>query len=181
MGIVIMKVNHHINYRDFRVGANLADQSKPFVVFCITCWLQTWNLRFHNWCISFIFFYIQKNRTKVFAPITLLSTLILTIIISGDSKGSILETTFSNLSISHLFYIITVASLYNFADASTLLASAITIPELISVLKREYSWLVWHCVKSVQIRSYSGPHFPAFGMNNSEYGHFLRSVLLTKW
>ena len=37
MGIVIMKVNHHINYRDFRVGANLADQSKPFVVFCITC------------------------------------------------------------------------------------------------------------------------------------------------
>ena len=138
MGIVIMKVNHHINYRDFRVGANLADQSKPFVIFYITCWLQTWNLRFHNWCISFIFFYIQKNRTKVFAPITLLSTLILTIIISGDSKGSILETTCSNLSISHLFYIITVASLYNFADASTLLASAITIPELISVLKREF-------------------------------------------
>ena len=35
------------------------------------------------------------------------------------------------------------------------------------------------CVKSVRIRSYSGPHFPAFGLytnhNNSEYGHFLRS------
>ena len=34
-----------------------------------------------------------------------------------------------------------------------------------------------HCVKSVRIRSYSGPHFPAFGLNmdqnNSEYGHFL--------
>ena len=55
-----------------------------------------------------------------------------------------------------------------------------------------------HCVKSVRILSYSGPHFPAFGLNterysvlrispysvrmrenahqnNSEYGHFLRS------
>ena len=52
---------------------------------------------------------------------------------------------------------------------------------------------VFHCVKSVLIRSYSGPHFPAFGLNterysvvspnsvrlrenedqnNSEYGHF---------
>ena len=69
---------------------------------------------------------------------TLLSTLILTIIILGGSKGSILVTKFSNLSISDLFYIITVASLYNFADTSTLLASAITIPELISVLKREF-------------------------------------------
>ena len=34
-----------------------------------------------------------------------------------------------------------------------------------------------HCVKSVRIRSYSGSHFPAFGLNNSEYGHFLRSEL----
>ena len=40
-----------------------------------------------------------------------------------------------------------------------------------------------HCVKSVRIQSYSGPHFPAFGMrenanqNNSEYGHFLFSVI----
>ena len=25
-----------------------------------------------------------------------------------------------------------------------------------------------HCVKSVRIRSYSGPHFPAFGLN-TEY------------
>ena len=33
--------------------------------------------------------------------------------------------------------------------------------------------------KSVRIRSYSGPYFPAFGMNtdrnNSEYGHLLHS------
>ena len=27
-----------------------------------------------------------------------------------------------------------------------------------------------HCVKSVRIRSYSGPHFPAFGLNTERYG-----------
>ena len=27
-----------------------------------------------------------------------------------------------------------------------------------------------HCVKSVRIRSYSGPHFPAFGLNTDGYG-----------
>ena len=40
------------------------------------------------------------------------------------------------------------------------------------------SILTTNCVKSVRIRNYSGPYFPAFGMNtdqnNSEYGH-LRS------
>ena len=45
-------------------------------------------------------------------------------------------------------------------------------------------YIMKHCVKSVRIRSYSNPHFPAFGLhterygvhmdqNNSEYGHFL--------
>ena len=48
-----------------------------------------------------------------------------------------------------------------------------------------------HCIKRVRIRSYSGPHFPIFGLNtpysdpmrenadqnNSEYGHILRSAL----
>ena len=45
-------------------------------------------------------------------------------------------------------------------------------------------------MKSVRIRSYSGPHFPAFGLKteryfvladkyNPEYGHFLRSELHT--
>ena len=37
-----------------------------------------------------------------------------------------------------------------------------------------------HCVKRVHIRSYSGPYFITFllnkDQNNSEYGHFLRSV-----
>ena len=50
-----------------------------------------------------------------------------------------------------------------------------------------------HLVKSVRIRSFSGPHFPVFGLNtylvrmrenvnqkNSEYGHFLRSVSVNK-
>ena len=26
-----------------------------------------------------------------------------------------------------------------------------------------------HCVKSIRIRSYSGPHFPAFGLNAERY------------
>ena len=51
----------------------------------------------------------------------------------------------------------------------------------------------FHCVKSVRIRSFSGPHFPAFGLNTpylsllvqkrentdqkiSKYGHFSRCV-----
>ena len=48
-----------------------------------------------------------------------------------------------------------------------------------------------HCLKSVHIRSFSSPYFPVFELNterysvqmrekidqnNSEYGHFLRSV-----
>ena len=53
----------------------------------------------------------------------------------------------------------------------------------------------YHSVKSVRIWSYSGPHFPAFGLtlrispysvqmqenvdqNNSKYGHFLRNVFV---
>ena len=32
-----------------------------------------------------------------------------------------------------------------------------------------------HCVKRVRIWTYCGPYFPAFGPNNSEYGHFLRT------
>ena len=32
----------------------------------------------------------------------------------------------------------------------------------------------WHCVKSVRIRSYSGPHFPTFGLNTERYSVSLR-------
>ena len=35
-----------------------------------------------------------------------------------------------------------------------------------------------HCVKSVRIWSYSGPHFPVFGLNTERYSHFGRGVLL---
>ena len=31
---------------------------------------------------------------------------------------------------------------------------------------------IFHCVKSVRIRSYSGPHFPAFGLNTERYSVF---------
>ena len=31
-----------------------------------------------------------------------------------------------------------------------------------------------HCVKSIRIRNYSGPHFPAFGLNTERYGVSLR-------
>ena len=32
-----------------------------------------------------------------------------------------------------------------------------------------------HCVNSVRIWNFSGPYYPVFGPENSEYGHFLRS------
>ena len=31
---------------------------------------------------------------------------------------------------------------------------------------------ICHCIKSVRIRSYSGPYFPAFGLNTERYGVF---------
>ena len=41
-----------------------------------------------------------------------------------------------------------------------------------------------HCVKSVPIRSFSGPYFPAFGPNtdqkNSEYGKFSPSDVVKR-
>ena len=33
---------------------------------------------------------------------------------------------------------------------------------------------IQHCVKSARIWSYSGPYFPAFGLNMERYGVFLR-------
>ena len=43
----------------------------------------------------------------------------------------------------------------------------------------QYSNINNHCIKSVPIRSYSGPYFHPMGLNtdenNSEHGHFLRS------
>ena len=33
------------------------------------------------------------------------------------------------------------------------------------ISKSVCDWFKWHCIKSVRIWSYSGPHFPAFGLN----------------
>ena len=35
-------------------------------------------------------------------------------------------------------------------------------------------WLT-HCVKSVRIRSFSGPYFPTFGLNTEKYGVSIRT------
>ena len=45
------------------------------------------------------------------------------------------------------------------------------------ILSHTFLKAIIQCVKSVCIRSYSGPHFPAFGLNNSEYGHFPQWLL----
>ena len=37
-----------------------------------------------------------------------------------------------------------------------------------------------HCVKSVRIRSYSGPYFPAFGLNTERYGVKMRNKIISK-
>ena len=37
-----------------------------------------------------------------------------------------------------------------------------------------FSELYLHCEKSVRIRSYSGPYFPAFGLNTERYTVSLR-------
>ena len=48
------------------------------------------------------------------------------------------------------------------------------------ILSKKQTNSVQHCVKSVCIQSYSGPYFPAFGLNtdqnNSEYKQFLHST-----
>ena len=55
------------------------------------------------------------------------------------------------------------------------------IQDLGAIMLLKYLYLSSsHCVKSVHIRSFSGPYFPAFGLNtdqkNSEYGHFSHIV-----
>ena len=47
------------------------------------------------------------------------------------------------------------------------------------IMNKQVTISVTHRVKSVRIRSYSGPYFPAFRLSNTEYGHFLRNETLT--
>ena len=35
---------------------------------------------------------------------------------------------------------------------------------------------ILHCMKSVRIRSFSGPYFPAFGLNTERYGVWTRKT-----
>ena len=45
---------------------------------------------------------------------------------------------------------------------------------VIYVLRKIYNESM-HCLKSVRIRSYSGPYFPAFGLNTERYSVSLRT------
>ena len=46
--------------------------------------------------------------------------------------------------------------------------------------KRTRKRFNYHCVKNIRIRSFSGPHFPTFGLNTERYGgHF--EVIAWKW
>ena len=36
--------------------------------------------------------------------------------------------------------------------------------------------IIFHCVKSIRIRGYSGTHFPAFGLNTERYSLFSRNA-----
>ena len=40
--------------------------------------------------------------------------------------------------------------------------------------KTFYTITKLYCVESVRIRSFSGPYFPAFGVNTKRYGVYLR-------
>ena len=42
--------------------------------------------------------------------------------------------------------------------------------ETMNNLNFQKNLLLIHCVKSVRIRNYSSPHFPAFGLNTERYG-----------
>ena len=48
---------------------------------------------------------------------------------------------------------------------------------LLQYCGKDHSAFICHCVKSVCIRSYSGPHFPAFGLSTDRYSvsHHIQS------
>ena len=87
--------------------------------------------------------------------------------------------------IYYIFYIVTIPKFFlSFCQKTCKSLKLVSIDTHLSF---------WHCVKSVRVRSYSGPCFPAFRLNKSifscsgqmrenadqnnfEYGHFSRSV-----
>ena len=46
----------------------------------------------------------------------------------------------------------------------------LTFPNICILFKSVIDNNVTHCVRSVPIRTYSGPHFPAFRLNAKRYG-----------
>ena len=50
---------------------------------------------------------------------------------------------------------------------------------LCKIFRYAFNYKVLHCVKSVRIRSYFGPHFPAFGLNTDvTVSHYLETSQL---
>ena len=94
--------------------------------------------------------------------------------------------------------LILVKILFNFKKKNISLNKGIPSENLFNIAKNqkfELNWLHHYCVKSVRIRSYSGPNFSRIfthsdwirrdipekwgkntDQNNSKYGHFLRSA-----
>ena len=64
------------------------------------------------------------------------------------------------------------SSLYTFFDSTITSKKYNGFNPLKSIINCKCTNL--HYVKSVRIRSYSGPHFPAFGLNTERYTVFLR-------
>ena len=74
--------------------------------------------------------------------------------ISSLQVNELFEISFSNLFLLKCFYFLHII--------------------LVSFCFGMWDFISVHCVKSVRIRSYSGPHFPAFGLNTERYRVSLR-------
>ena len=120
---------------NFLVGAVLIDLSKVFD--CIPHNLLIAKLLaydFSDEALSYIYSHLTNCRQCVRINNTNSQ---LETIISGVSQGPILGSILFNLSINDLFFLVALASLYNFADDNTLSAFATTFSRLIKILESE--------------------------------------------
>ena len=114
---------------NFVIGAVLTDLSKAFD--CIPHDLLIAKLSAYNFSdepLSYIYSYLTNRRQCIRINNTDSQ---LKNKISAVPQGSILGPILSNLSINDLFFLVALASLYNFADDNTLSAFAITVSRLI--------------------------------------------------